>query len=120
MSEAREEALVALYEAELGGLAAPDTSDLRAKSRRLVAGVVEHSSEIDAILEGVSHNWRLSRMPAVDRALLRVGTFELVHTDTPKAVVISEIVELAKRYSTERSGPFVNGVLAAVADAHAR
>ena len=59
-------------------------------------------------------------MPAVDRALLRVGAYELIHTDTPKAVVISEMVELAKTYSTERSGPFVNGVLAAVADSDDR
>ena len=55
--------------------------------------------------------WRVERMPAVDRALLRLALFELRHTDTPVAVVISEAVELAKEYSTQRSGSFVNGVL---------
>jgi N utilization substance protein B len=117
MSEAREEALVTLYEAELARLPSPDMSGMSSKARRLVDGVVTNAAEIDAVLEEVSHNWRLSRMPAVDRCLLRVGAFELIHSDTPMAVVISEVVELAKRYSTERSGAFVNGVLAAVADA---
>ena len=59
-------------------------------------------------------------MPVVDRSVLRVGAFELLHTDTPTGVVISEAVGLAKRYSTERSGPFVNGVLAALAEAAGR
>ena len=116
MTEAREEALVALYEAELAGLSEPDVAGVSAKGRRLVNGVVEHRTQIDAALEGASHNWSLGRMPAVDRALLRVGAYELIFTATPMAVVISEVVELAKRYSTERSGSFVNGVLAAVAE----
>ena len=115
MSEAREDALVALYEADLAGLDSPATIDLPAKAQRMVDGVSEHRTEIDASIEGLSHNWKLSRMPAVDRALLRLGAFELAHTPTPVGVVISEIVKLAKLYSTDRSGPFVNGVLAALA-----
>ncbi len=114
MSEAREDAFIALYEADLARLPTPDTGDLPAKAVRLVEGVTANLAQIDAALESVSHNWKLSRMPAVDRALLRVGAYELLWTDTPLAVVISEVVELAKRYSTERSGPFVNGVLAAL------
>ena len=116
MTEAREEALVALYEAELAELGAPDLGGISAKGCLLVGGVTENRTEIDARLEGASHNWTLGRMPAVDRALLRVGAYELMFTDTPMAVVISEVVELAKQYSTERSGSFVNGVLAAVAE----
>ena len=115
MSEAREDALVALYEAEAAGLERPNSAVLPSKARRLVEGVSEHKADIDASLEALSHNWKLSRMPAVDRALLRLGAFELGHTETPVGVVISELVELAKRYSTDRSGPFVNGVLAALA-----
>ena len=109
-------AFVALFEAEQAQLDAPDVAAMPAKARRIVAGVLEHAADIDARIGEASHNWSLGRMPAVDRSLLRVGAYELLYTVTPMAVVISEIVELAKRYSTERSGSFVNGVLAAVAE----
>lgn len=62
-----------------------------------------------------ARGWRVERMPAVDRTLLRMGAFELLHTDTPVGVIVSEAVELAKRYSTGRSGSFINGVLGALA-----
>ena len=63
-----------------------------------------------------AHNWDLDRMPALDRALLRLGAFELVHRpDVPTGAVINEAVELASQYSTDDSGRFVNGVLAAIA-----
>ena len=63
-----------------------------------------------------ARNWQLSRMPALDRAILRLGAFELAHRpDVPTAAVINEAVELAKEYSTDDSGRFVNGVLSAVA-----
>ena len=120
MSEAREDAFVALYEADLAGLATPGAAGLGGRARRMVDGVMANQEAIDAALEDLSHSWKLSRMPAVDRALLRLGAFEIGYTETPIAVVIAEIVALAKRYSTDRSGPFVNGVLAALAKTTAR
>jgi N utilization substance protein B len=80
---------------------------------------VEVSSEsIDAAISSHSRGWSIERMPALDRAILRVGVFELSERpDVPVAVVIDEAVRLAKRFSTDDSGRFVNGVLAAVARA---
>lgn len=120
MSDAREAALIVLYEAAVAGLDVPDTSGIPAKARRIVDGVMTHMAEIDEALAQASHNWALTRMPPVDLAVLRVAAYELEYTDTPFGVVISEAVALAKRYSTERSAPFVNGVLAALANATGR
>ena len=76
----------------------------------------EHLDELDALIRGYAEDWALERMPAVDRALLRLGTFELGHRpDVPTARGHHEAVELAKRYSTEDSGRFVNGMLSAMA-----
>lgn len=119
--QARERALGLLYEAETKGMApsqvlaelpvAPD-----AFAAHLVAGVEEREGEIDGLLGRHAIGWRVARMPAVDRSLLRLATFELIDGGaTPTGVVISEAVELAKQYSTEESGRFVNGVLSAVA-----
>jgi N utilization substance protein B len=118
--QARERALGLLYEADirsvrpsevLSGLAALDDFALR-----LVEGVDAHAAEIDAVISELASGWTLDRMPALDRNLLRLATFELVHLpEIPVAVVIDEAVELAKSYSTEDSGRYVNGVLAAVA-----
>jgi N utilization substance protein B len=73
-------------------------------------------TEIDALIESHSVDWALDRMPVVDITLLRVATYELCHRpDIPTAAVISEAVELAAEYSTEESGRFVNGLLAAIA-----
>jgi len=82
----------------------------------LVRGVGEHREEIDELITAHARNWDIHRMPALDRALLRLACFELAHRpDVPTGAVISEAVELAKRYSTDDSGRFVNGVLSAVA-----
>ena len=119
--EARERALGLLYEAEmkrtdprqvLGSLpVAPDPF-----AAELVEGVAEHGGELDALIAGAAERWELERMPAVDRSILRLGTLELTaHPGTPVAVVIDEAVELAKQYSTEASGAFVNGVLSTIA-----
>lgn len=82
----------------------------------LVGGVEHHRSRIDGVIGAKAIGWTLDRMPAVDRNILRLAIFELLERpDVPPAVAISEAVELAKRYSTEESGRFVNGVLAAVA-----
>ena len=114
-AEPREQALEALYEADLREISDP-ADGLSGKAKRFVAGVMAHRSDLDEQLDSVSENWPVYRMPAVDRAVLRLGLYELVHEpDTPKAVVISEAVELAKKYSTQRSGSFVNGVLATLA-----
>ena len=111
--DAREQALGLLYAVDLG----PDSEPVEPTGRagRLSTGVQEHLSEIDAEINAHSTGWRITRMPAVDRTILRIAVYELKYTDTPVGVVVSEAVELAKRYSTAKSGSFVNGVLASVA-----
>ncbi len=111
--DARSRALGLLYAADAG--AVPDAAEPTGRAGRLAAGVLEHLEEIDAIIDEHATGWRLSRMPAVDRSILRMGVYELRYTDTPVGVVVSEAVELAKRYSTAKSGRFVNAVLAKVA-----
>jgi N utilization substance protein B len=115
--EPRDLALQALYQAEIAG----DGSDLGELTGRvgvLVHGVLEHKEELDNEIESASEHWSVARMPVIDRSILRLGLYELRHaTDTPTAVVVSEAVRLAKTYSTERSGAFVNGVLATLARA---
>jgi N utilization substance protein B len=115
--EPRDLALQALYQADIAG----DSSDLGELSGRvgvLVHGVLEHKEELDSEIESASEHWSVARMPVIDRSILRLGLYELRHvTDTPTAVVVSEAVRLAKTYSTERSGAFVNGVLASLARA---
>ena len=83
----------------------------------LVEGVVSRRAEIDALLSSVSVDWPLDRMPAVDRNVLRIGTYELLWCadDVPEGVAISEAVELVTALSTDESPKFVNGVLARVA-----
>jgi N utilization substance protein B len=82
----------------------------------LVQGVSSSLAELDSLIESHAIDWALDRMPVVDLALLRVATYELCHRpDIPTAAVISEAVELAGQYSTDESGRFVNGVLAAIA-----
>jgi N utilization substance protein B len=113
--EARVQAIQALYAADAND-GAPDTSDLSARAGRLVSGVWEHRAEIDGIISRVATGWRVERMPLVDRNVLRLGVYELLYTDTPVGVVVSEAVEIAKEYSTAKSGAFVNGVLGKLAD----
>lgn len=84
-------------------------------AQQIVAGVVEHHADIDDRIESYSQSWSLERMPAVDRAILRVAVWELLfNEEVPDAVAISEAVELAKEYSTDDSGSFVNGILGAI------
>ena len=81
-------------------------------ARTLIDGVVDHQGEIDTLLETYSEGWSLERMPNVDRAILRVAVWEIVYNDEiPDAVAIDEAVDLAKEYSTDASGAFVNGLL---------
>jgi N utilization substance protein B len=81
---------------------------------QLVRGTVEKAGEIDALISGHAEHWRIERMPAVDRNILRLAIYEMRNTETPAAVVIDEALELARRFSTEESVQFVNGVLDAV------
>jgi transcription antitermination protein NusB len=111
--DAREQALGLLYAVDLG----PDPAPIEPTGRagRLASGVQENLKQIDAEIDAHSTGWRITRMPAVDRTILRIAVYELMYTDTPVGVVVSEAVELAKTYSTAKSGSFVNGVLASVA-----
>jgi N utilization substance protein B len=85
-------------------------------ARELVAGVAEHREELDRLIASHSEGWSLARMPSVDRTILRVACYELLHRpDVPPAVAIDEAVEAVKELSTEDSGRFVNGVLGAIA-----
>lgn len=81
-------------------------------ARRLVKGTAEHQDEIDELISRQADNWRLERMPIVDRNVLRLAVYELLYTeDTPELVVVDEAIELAKKYGSEQSGRFVNGLL---------
>ncbi len=81
--------------------------------KTVCTGTVAHAAELDALIEPLLADWSLDRLANVDRTILRLALFELKHTTTPPGVVINEAVELAKRYGTEASGAFVNGVLSA-------
>jgi N utilization substance protein B len=133
-SRAREVALQSLYQLDLGRIAQPDANQLASIHRfhrgrlrfgplvefadALVAGVIERRGEIDEALEVRSENWRLARMAATDRTVLRIATYELFHTDTPPPVVADEAIELARRYGSAASPRFVAGILGRlVADA---
>lgn len=119
---ARERALGLAYECELRGMTAPELLaeqpvEPDEYACRIVLGAEEHRDAIDALVRKYSEHWSLERMPVVDRALLRLGTYELAWVpDTPTGAIITEAVELAKQYSTKDSGRFVNGLLARIAD----
>ncbi len=120
--EARERAIALLYEAEAKSITPADVLDqlpLPAEefTSELVAGVGANLDEIDTLLRSHSRDWKLERMPSMDRAVLRLATYELCHRpEIPTGAVISEAVELAKQYSTDESGKFVNGMLSAIAE----
>ncbi|MGJ0388207.1 MULTISPECIES: transcription antitermination factor NusB [unclassified Microbacterium] len=87
-------------------------------AREVVDGIIDHRDEIDEQITTHSRDWKIERMPAVDRALLRIGVWEILFNDAvPTAVAIDEAVELAKEFSTDDSGAFVHGVLARVSRA---
>ena len=85
-------------------------------AREIVDGVIDNQDAIDEQITTFAKDWTLARMPAVDRAVLRIGAWEILYNDeVPTAVAIDEAVELAKEFSTDDSGSFVHGVLARVA-----
>ena len=120
-SSARERAVHFLYEAESRSIAVSEVikaqilpvDDLVAE---LANGVELKREETDELISEFSHTWTIQRIPAIDRNILRLAIYELmVRADVPVAVVINEAVELAKRFSTEESGKYVNGMLSAIA-----
>jgi transcription antitermination protein NusB len=87
---------------------------------QIVSGITQLHAEIDERIASFSHKWSIERMPAVDRAILRVAVWEILfNEEVPDPVAISEAVELAKEYSTEESGLFVNGLLSAISSTKA-
>lgn len=119
-SDARERALYMLYEAHSKGISATDalaaqTLEPDELTTLLVTGVEAHRERLDAAIAGRAKGWTLQRMPVLDLNVLRIAAFELAERpDVPVAVVIDEAVELAKRFSTDDSSRFVNGVLSAL------
>jgi len=129
---AREMAVQMLYQSDLGGSPLPhifstfDLSEYLAReaadagrvdeafhyAQDLVRGAVEHQERIDELIRSQADNWRLERMPAVDRNILRLAIYEMLfEKETPKLVVLDEAIELAKKFGSEQSGRFVNGLL---------
>jgi transcription antitermination protein NusB len=120
-SDARERALYLLYEAEAKGISPVDALELQIVepdelTSALVRGVAEHRTRLAEAIAARATGWSLERMPVLDLSVLLIGAFELAERpDVPVAVVINEAVELAKRFSTDDSGRYVNGVLSALA-----
>ncbi len=122
-SKARARALTVLYESEVRGLPLDGTLQQRLVDNdppvadftiALVRGVAERQQRLDEVLASYSRSWGLDRMPAVDRNALRLGSYELLFTDTPGEVAVAEAVDLVTELSTDESPSFVNGVLGAV------
>ena len=119
----REVALQILYQMEQNAGIDPRQVDLfiarrlrdeklQAFARGLISGVLEHKERLDELISGVAENWRIDRMAAIDRNILRLGAYEMLYCpDVPTKVAINEALELAKRYSTAQSSRFVNGIL---------
>jgi transcription antitermination protein NusB len=117
--DVRHRALAVFYEAEsktLSGSEILTTLPTPAPKRvaDLVLGVDEHKERIDSLIREHARGWTLERMPIIDRNVLRLAIFELLQGTLPKAVIINEAVELAKNYSTDESGKFVNGMLSKI------
>ena len=127
-TKARKRAVDLLFEAEQRGLNARDLlaerlakpvteAPLNQYTAELVEGVVEHWTDINELLSTYSQGWSLERMPSVDRAILRLGAYEVLYAEgVPEGVAISEAVELAKTLSTDESPKFVNGLLGRLAE----
>ena len=122
--QSREIALQALYIIDTSGTPAaeafkivnrreqPDEVKTLEFARELLEGTMSHRAHLDKLIEGAAQNWALSRMAAVDRNVLRLSAFELLHRlETPVNVIIDEGIEIARKYSTEDSTRFINGIL---------
>ncbi|KAF2411886.1 transcription antitermination factor NusB [Microbacterium sp. B35-04] len=131
-TKARKRALDILFQADVRGDAPATVLAAEAKraanepareaswlyAREIVDGVIDNQDAIDEQITTFAKDWSIARMPAVDRAVLRIGAWEILYNDeVPTAVAIDEAVELVKEFSTDESGPFVHGVLARIARA---
>jgi transcription antitermination protein NusB len=95
--------------------------DFKRFALELVSGTLKYRDEIDAILQGAAENWKMERMAAVDRNILRCAVYEIVYrTDIPAAVAINEALEIAKKYSSLESVGFINGLLDRIAQTHGK
>jgi N utilization substance protein B len=120
-ADMRKQNPVDLLEATASGQADRQNQDeIVGYATQIVSGITELHAEIDERIASFSHKWSIERMPAVDRAILRVAVWEILfNEEVPDPVAISEAVELAKEYSTEESGLFVNGLLSAISNTKA-
>jgi len=121
--KSREIALQVLYQTEVNPLDPQETleafrnhfapsEEVRQFASRIVEGVSRHRKEIDRVIECHSEHWKLDRMDVVDRNILRMGVFEILYCDEiPRKVAINEAIELGKRFGSEESGAFINGIL---------
>lgn len=120
--EDREAALAWLYEADMNGDPVPavverNRLDVDDYDVEIALGVWNQLERLDRLIDEVAQDWTVRRMPGIDRALLRIGVWELLERpDVPTSAVVSEAVALANQYSTERSAPFINGVLVRLAE----
>lgn len=132
-SKARKRALDVLFSSDLRGIPLANALAIEAQraaeqparesswvyAREIIEGVIDHATEIDEHIETFSRDWTLARMPAVDRAILRIAVWELLYNShVPTSVALAEAVTAAQTLSTDESAGFVNGVLAAIANAH--
>lgn len=121
--KARELALQMLFQYDISGNGPDqiiDTFEELQKSKpntrefatKIFRGTVEHVASIDDMIQKQAENWRLSRMAAVDRNIIRMSVYEFLHeNDTPKLVIIDEAIEIAKKFGTQKSSQFINGIL---------
>ena len=126
-TRARERALQALYQIDVAAAGIDDAlasfwksfepteREVQDLAEQLVRGVARDRRKVDDLIEGVSTNWRLDRMAKVDRNVLRLAACELLEGEAPLKVVINEAIELGKKYGSESTGAFVNGVLDKIA-----
>lgn len=117
-ADLRDESIAVIVNAEAQRASSePDRAASWLYAREIVDGVTDHRDHIDELIMSYAQGWTLERMPHVDRALLRLASWEILfNAEVPAAVAIDEAVELAKEYSTDDSGRFVNGVLGKIAD----
>ncbi|MEA2571390.1 MAG: transcription antitermination protein NusB [Acidobacteriota bacterium] len=121
--KARELALQMLFQYDMSGNP-PDTviatfedlekskANTREFATKIFRGTVDHMPKIDEMIQAQADNWRLSRMAVVDRNIIRMSIYEFLHEDdTPKLVIIDEAIEIAKKFGTQKSSQFINGIL---------
>ena len=121
--KARELALQMLFQHDMSGNEADmiittfddlqkSKSNTREFAVKIFRGTVDHLAELDDMIQAQAENWRLSRMAVVDRNIIRMSVYEFLHeTDTPKLVIIDEAIEIAKKFGTQKSSQFINGIL---------